>query len=127
MGVDLIGIRRSYNWQGWRALYTLGVLFGWKPAGTLYPNEPVTYLNSYPPDDDPGPRNGYFTNDFQWVTEPDAAAWAAAIYRALAPEKFDATQKILASQDPPANLDSEHAAWLRDFADAASKHGFCIT
>ena len=83
MGVDLIGVKLSYNWQGWHALYGLGVAFGWKPAGTLYPKEPVSHLNSYPPDDDPGPRGGYFTNDMNWVTDADAAAWAAALYRAL--------------------------------------------
>jgi hypothetical protein len=49
MGVDLIGIGLSYNWRGWHALYDLGVAFGWRPAGTLKPKEPVTYLNSYPP------------------------------------------------------------------------------
>jgi hypothetical protein len=122
MGVDLIGINRSYNWHGWRALYDLGVAFGWRPAGALKPNEPVSYLNSYPPDDDPGERDDYFTNDLQWVTEPDAAAWAAALQRALSSETNKAAaRKILDLADP------EIAEWVRDFAEAASQHGFCIT
>jgi hypothetical protein len=122
MGVDLIAIGRSYNWQGWRALYALGVAFGWKPAGALRPLEPVSCLNSYPPDDDPGPRDDYFTNDFQWVTEPDAAAWAAALHRALSSEANKrAARNIIDLTDPA------YEAWVRDFAEAASKHGFCIT
>ena len=81
MGFDLMGINRSYNWSSWRALYGLGVAFGWRPAGTLMPKT----LNEfdYPPDDDPGPRSGYFHNDWQWTTDADARAWATALRRAL--------------------------------------------
>ncbi len=94
MGVDLIGIHRSYNWQGWRELYALGVAFGWQPAGTLIPKNPTTGmpeppesgLGVYPPDDDPGERGGYFNNDLFWVSNPDATAWAKALYKALASE-----------------------------------------
>jgi hypothetical protein len=165
MGVDLMGIKRSYNWQNWHALYGLGVAFGWVPAGTLYPLEPVSYLNSYPPDDDPGRRGGYFNNDLYWVTEPDAAAWATALYRALdaiagksamtmeqaemvrkaitgdlgwtLPIKPEQLEVLMATLDEdagggpglmrsaaPASPDIEDM--VRDFANAASQHGFCI-
>jgi hypothetical protein len=67
MGVDLIGIGRSYSWHGWRALFDLGVAFGWRPAGALKPLNPIDQGNhSYPADDYPGERDGYFTNDRQW-------------------------------------------------------------
>ena len=79
MGVDLmfIGGGVSFNWTSWDTLYDLGVAFGWKPAGTL----PLTggcdaECWEYPPDDDrETPRGDYFSNDFQRVTEMDAAAW----------------------------------------------------
>jgi hypothetical protein len=55
------------------------------------------------------------------VTEPDAAAWSAALYRALANEaNKNAARKILDLTDP------ETEEWVRDLAEAASKHGFCI-
>jgi hypothetical protein len=83
MGVDLMGVGLSYNWSSWHALHGLGVAFGWRPTGTLKPKNPGTYEFEYPADDDPGPRGGYFSNDFYCVTDADAAAWAAALYRAL--------------------------------------------
>ncbi len=124
MGVDLIGLGRSYNWSSWQRLFDLGVAFGWKPAGALMPNEPVLVQGqwSYPDDDYPGERSGYFSNDEQWVTEPDAKAWAAAIYRALSSEaNKKAAMNIVDLTDP------ETEEWVRDFADAASqRRGFCI-
>jgi hypothetical protein len=104
MGVNLISVGCSFNWWSWRVLYDLGVTFGWKPAGTL----PMiggydTGRWKYPPDDDPGPRDGYFNNDFQWVTEIDAAAWCVALHRALdalegkapmAPDQAEMVRKI---------------------------------
>jgi hypothetical protein len=87
MGVDLmcLGGGVSFNWTAWQTLYDLGLAFGWRPAGTL----PATISDegrfNYPADDNQEtPRGGYFSNDFQWVTETDAAAWCAALERALA-------------------------------------------
>jgi hypothetical protein len=122
MGVDLIGVRRSYNWHGWHALYDLGVAFGWRPAGTLKPTNPEANGHfAYPADDDRGPRDDYFSNDWQWVTDADAAAWASAIYNALASEaNKNAARNILDLTDP------EIEEQVRDFADAISQHGFCI-
>jgi hypothetical protein len=122
MGVDLVGIGRSYNWHGWCDLYDLGVAFGWRPAGALMPLDPMARDgHDYPDDDYPGERVGYFTNDEQWVTNPDAAAWATALYRALSSEENkNAARNILDLTD------REVEEWVRDFADAISRRGFCI-
>lgn len=98
MGVDCIGFKLGFNWTGWRELYDLGVKFGWKPAGTHE-------------DDKSGPSDDYFGNNFQIVTDPDAAAWATALYSALATET---------------NMHPLFAAKIREFADKASKSGFEI-
>jgi hypothetical protein len=86
MGVVLMGVGGcSFSWRAWQTLYDLGFAFGWRPAGTL----PMTGQTDegmwiYPDDDRETLRGGYFTNDFQWVAESDAAAWCAALERALA-------------------------------------------
>jgi hypothetical protein len=85
MGVDLMGNGGySMNWAGWRSMLKLAQMFGWCPAGTMemdyleghwsHPNE-ATYA---------GKRLGYFSNDGQLVTDPDASALAAVLRRALA-------------------------------------------
>jgi hypothetical protein len=158
MGVDLIGVRLSYNWNGWHTLYDLGVAFGWRPAGTLLPEETAEpYQFSYPPDDDPGPRGGYFSNDFHWVTDADAAAWARAIHRAIdvmagtavagTEQEAEALRRLQAknedgdkqiealTRDQPkvkAALDAlafpgSTEDWLRQFVDAAARRGFMIS
>jgi hypothetical protein len=122
MGVDLVGHSLRYNWAGWEFLFDTAVHFGWKPAGTEAPNlefldpdtEEVIEERSVPKDQWDG---GYFGNDYQQVTDEDAAAWAAALYRAL--EAFDAL-------DGQAVMTPDEAALVREFADAASRHGFGI-
>jgi hypothetical protein len=88
MGVDLMcpGGWVSFNWNAWQTLYDLGLAFGWRPAGTLpMTGQPKEGRWIYPDDDDrETPRDGYFSNDFQRVTDTDAAAWCAALERALA-------------------------------------------
>src|SRR5262245_50508184 len=76
MGFDLSnGFHAGY--MAWGYPLTTAEVFGWKPQGTLPPR--------LPPDMEmPGPWNGgYFTSDFQIVTDEDARALSAALYRAL--------------------------------------------
>jgi hypothetical protein len=131
MGVDLFGIGGcSFNWCAWQALYDLGLAFGWRPAGTL----PMTGQTDegrwiYPDDDDrETPRDGYFSNDFQWVTETDAAAWCAALERALAAlegkapmtlEEAEAVRRIWAdeNEDRTPTCVAEAIAASKEFHD----------
>jgi hypothetical protein len=95
MGVDLMGVGGcSFNWRAWQTLYDLGLAFGWRPDGTL----PMTGQTDdgvwIYPDDRETPRGGYFTNDFQWVTETDAAAWCPAL-EGKAPMTLEEAETVL--------------------------------
>jgi hypothetical protein len=87
MGIDICG-GPSFNWAGWRYLYDAGKAFGWEPAGTSKP-VPWTDEHGTPIEGDwdeealgawPG---SYFSNAGQVVTDEDAAAWRAAIQKAM--------------------------------------------
>ena len=83
MGVDLYrrGASLSMDWDTWRSCFRIASAFGWSPAGTA------------PPDDFDEVRRaanptvkwdgGYFSNDYQRVTDADAKDFAAALFRAL--------------------------------------------
>lgn len=76
MGFDLTG-GESFNWHSWRGCLDVAKAFGWKPAGTAPP----------PPEHRPpnagGRGGGYFSNDFQSVTESDAKDLSRALFRAI--------------------------------------------
>lgn len=73
MGYDLRGTGGVFrlNTSGWMDLLDLAHRHGWQPAGTEAPE--------YDPDWD----GGYFTNDYQIVTDEDASALADALEDAL--------------------------------------------
>jgi hypothetical protein len=88
VGMDLDGAGgiERFNNTSWCKMLELAYEYGWKPAGT----EPGQWFNSetgevdeqMSPDPDEWDGN-YFTNDFQWVTDEDAAHIADALERAL--------------------------------------------
>ena len=133
MGVDLmfLGGGASFNWTAWQTLYDLGLAFGWRPAGTLPMTSGYdTGRWEYPPDDvQKMPRGGYFTNDFQWVTDTDATAWCAALERALAAlegkepmtlEEAEAVRRIWADENEdktPLTRVGEAIAASKEFHD----------
>ena len=110
MGVDLMGLGGgvSFDLASWQTLYDLGLAFGWQPDGTL----PATISDKgsfdYPDDNHETPREGYFSNDFQWVTDKDAASWCEALEGALAAlegrapmtlERAEAVRRIWAGEN----------------------------
>ncbi len=118
MGIDLIGCGRSYNWTGWDNLYETGIKYGWKPKGTLAP------------EDFDGEWSGtYFSNDYQRVSADDALAWAQAIERYLAdlhaespPEPDSSTRRAALIE-----VDREwYRQWYADFARLASEGEFML-
>jgi len=72
MGVDLNGCNETVhlNWACWRHLLKMAHEFGWQPAGTEEP----TWPQGLGPKPILGAKwyGGYFTNDFQKVTDSDA-------------------------------------------------------
>ena len=120
MGVDLLGVGRSYNCAAWREFYEIGIAFGWKPKGTL---PPVDYPEEW--------CGTYFSNDLQIVSAEDARAWAAAIRKFLraSDEEIPEHLKFIKSDMTDAqrvlhNLffkDSEekHRRYIEDFATVA--------
>jgi hypothetical protein len=118
MGVDLAGHGLHYNWSAWGFLFETGQRFGWKPAGCVVTNmveDGAGGMDAVAAPDEP--RIGYDSNDYQQVTDEDAAQWAAALYRAL--EAFHAL-------DGQAVLTEGEAEVAREFADAAARGGFLI-
>src|SRR5262249_37495558 len=87
MGFDLHGRHEtvSFNLAGWRYLLETANSFGWQPAGTEAPDLENVGLGSIPIEPI-GParawNGGYFTNDFQTVTDDDARQMGAALLRA---------------------------------------------
>jgi hypothetical protein len=74
MGVDLMGPHgeASFNWPTWRHCLKVALVFGWRPAGTVLRTD---YDDRW--------GGTYFSNDYQEVTDDDAHALAAALYRAV--------------------------------------------
>ena len=171
MGVNMMGIKRSYNWQNWHALYGLGVAFGWVPAGTLYPLERggpyLTFLSARR-----RPRTARAattTTTFYWSDQArtrqrgptalyraldaiagksamtmEQAAQAEMVRKAITgdlgwtlPIKPEQLEVLMATLDEdagggPGLMRSAATAspdiedMVRDFANAASQHRFCI-
>jgi len=99
MSVDLINETgntfRTGN-RSWRKIFILAQMYGWEPACTLSP-----------PDWDDHPRlkdepwdGGYFTNDGQVVTSPDAHNLAAALEEALLDITDEIPAEEVSGQDP---------------------------
>ena len=87
------------GWSGWGGACQLGVLYGWRPAGTRL--------------DEPGWTGGYFSNDAAQVTRDDALSLASALERALHdpdPERLSPDERI---ETVPADLRD----YLRDAED----------
>jgi hypothetical protein len=117
MGYDLSG-GVSINRHGWFYCLAVARAFGWEPQGTEAPDQ-VTYNAdgtttpsfSMPPDQWDG---NYVTNDWQFVTDSDAANLAAALDRAITAIKgAPATaeqRRVLASDGPPDELLADVAA-----------------
>jgi hypothetical protein len=113
MGVDLIGRGGdvSFNWSYWRACLGIAIAFGWQPAGTIAH-----------PDHDGDWDGGYFTNDFQEVSDSDARALGVALHRAVASVR---TGQALTEEQAKA-LDGMHIGQVCEFADYAVSGGFAI-
>src|ERR1019366_5129841 len=76
--------------SGWDAAFTLGVLYGWRPAGTRH--------------DDPDWEGGYFSNDGARVTVEDARALGSALERALGDPDPVAVSPVQRIKGLPAHL-----------------------
>ncbi len=83
MGVDLYGRGRSLsmNWAGWESCFRIASAFGWSPAGTAAPDDFDEVRRAANPT--VKWDGGYFSNDYQRVTDCDAQAFARALFRAL--------------------------------------------
>ena len=152
MNVDLIGYGSSLSLGlgYWSTLFFLGEAFGWEPAGTLYPINPQDSDLSYPDDDYAGPRGTYLGDEFNRVTDADAAAWVAALNRALdafggkmTSEQAETVRKIVRGERPYGLCDDLDdlfpeeppdmalvipalAGLVRKFVELASRGGFLI-
>jgi hypothetical protein len=89
MGYDLYNKHGDYfraNAESWRSLLNTAKKHGWKPAGTLAPefNEGGDTSDF----DKAKWAGGYFTNDFQRVSDDDARNIAAALRKAFETDKF---------------------------------------
>ena len=94
MGMDLSGKGGYFRFSnyGWRAALELAHEHGWEPAGTVPPKFTVYALDGVTVDEVrtraerqsyANWSGGYFTNDYQVVSDEDAANIAAALERAL--------------------------------------------
>jgi hypothetical protein len=94
MGMDLSGKGGYFRFSnyGWRAALELAHEHGWEPAGTVPPKFTVYALDGVTVDEVrtraerqsyANWSGGYFTNDYQVVSDEDAANIADALERAL--------------------------------------------
>ena len=90
MGMDLSGAGgfQRFSITSWGKILELAYEYGWKPQGTEAPqlafyNPETGEIQQISPDPDTWNSDNYFTNDFQWVTEADAANIADALEQAL--------------------------------------------
>ena len=113
MGVDLIGHGgASFQWNDWHQLLRIAIAFGWHPAGTIAP-----------PDRDGDWGGGYFSNDFQEVSDSDARALRRALHRAVTSVR---TEQALTEEQATA-LDGMHIGVVCELADYAVSGGFAIS
>src|SRR5215210_2459479 len=116
MGVSLTNVEGHHqhlSWSSYRDLLGLAYEYGWKPCGT----EPGQWydengeLNEQMSPDPEKWSGRYFSNDYQWVTDEDAANIADALERAL--------------EDQPNSCD-EGFQWVRDFIAFCRAGAFSI-
>jgi hypothetical protein len=67
----------NFNIWNWPNVLRVAFEFGWKPAGTV---APANFEGKW--------EGSYFTNGHQLVTDPDAQALAAALFRAVDAERI---------------------------------------
>ena len=88
MSVLLEGTRRTWrtNWPGWEYVMDLAERHGWEPKGTTLKDgmDLAARCGWEPLEDAPNWKGGYHTNDGQCVEADDAAAFSAALLRAVA-------------------------------------------
>jgi hypothetical protein len=82
----------------WSDFFRLAMEYGWEPMGTVSPYEDNVVWDG-----------GYFSNDFQLVTETDAANLANALEKAIR-----------------ASPKRAFADWIRSFIDFCRGGGFSI-
>jgi hypothetical protein len=127
MGVDLRGpgipedARDHYNWGAWRLLFDVGVRFGWRPAGAI-PADLREVEDGYVEivDEPDGERVGYFSNDYQEVTDEDVRAWASALGRAVK------ANDGLGPRNAHLALTPDEIECIHDFIAVAKHGGFRI-
>jgi hypothetical protein len=95
MGMDLRGTERDYsvNHSGWKSLIRLALRYGWWPAGTVAGEDgecppharalEFTGVAIQKTAFDALCVGGYFSNDWQVVTDSDAIRMAMALERAV--------------------------------------------
>jgi hypothetical protein len=134
----------------WRMVLTLAINHGWKPAGTE-PPEPTFFREDGTVDEEMTEAyrqayedwnaTNYYTNDFQWVTDEDAANIADALERALTHVPDERTMAMKAALTPSGvpfdvlehltPLDwcsgADGKAHIREFIDFCRTGAFCIT
>ena len=127
MGMDLVGKHggKSFQIHGWRMCLDRAIEFGWTPEGTVAPT------------DFPGEwQGGYYSNDFQAVTDSDARALGEALLRAVVALSAPGPDKVQVRKDWPEEEDefidelrrlSDELRGLRSLANYALKGGFIIT
>jgi hypothetical protein len=141
MGFDLSGRGGSehFNWMSWSYCLEIAHGFGWQPEGTKPNDEMMVHVYGWSPED--AKRlgadwdGGYFTNDFQLVTDSDAKALAAAFDRAISDGEVDPERITLVMDTGATRLGNEFVPtrdkvamldWLRALADYARQGGFRI-
>jgi hypothetical protein len=113
MGFDLIGHGgASFGWDEWRSCLALAQTFGWRPEGTIAPPH-------YEHDWD----GSYLSNDLQEVTDTDARALGAALYRAVA--AIEAGQTLSEEQETMLK-NCWNVSRIRGLADYAIMGHFAI-
>jgi hypothetical protein len=104
VGIDLIGHGGAhFGWDTWRSCLELAKTFGWRPAGTIAP-----------------PENEH---DWQEITDTDARALGAALYRAVA--AVEAGQ-ILNEEQETLLKNCWNVSQIRELADHAIMGHFSI-
>lgn len=103
MGYDLIGGRGArFHWEDWPKLLRIAEEFGWQPEGTKHPGHLTEWNGSY------------LSNDYQEVTQTDAIAMAAALFRASSAVR---SGKLTAKQSELLDIDLREIQELAAYAD----------
>ena len=111
------------TWEEWRTCYNLAKAFGWKPAGTLGPEDRTHWGGQA--GINPEFDMGYFSKNSQRVTDADAKAFAQALQTAMS--TWNAGQELTLEQHRafmgvPKHFDS----YVVRVAEHAARSGFLI-